>query len=170
VKRFPILLALALFVMWLLLNNSLAPGHILLGALLAYFIARGSLGMRPLLPHVGHPHVAVKLIFDVLLDIVRSNIAVARIVLGIAGPQPVTPGFMGVPLDMRDPHGLAVLAMIVTATPGTVWVELSADGERLTIHVLNLQDEEAWVHLIKTRYERPLMAIFENRTRAGERG
>ena len=98
----------------------------------------------------------------VLIDIVRSNIAVARVVLGLTQSQRVTPGFMSVPLDMRDPHGLAVLAVILTATPGTVWVDLSEDGSRLTLHVLNLQDEEAWIRLIKQRYERPLMAIFES--------
>lgn len=162
-KRFPVLLAATLFVMWLLLNNSLAPGHVLLGAVLAYFIARSSPGMRPLLPHVTRLYLAVGLILVVLIDIVRSNIAVARVVLGLTGSQPVTPGFMGVPLDMRDPHGLAMLAVILTATPGTVWVDLSEDGARLTLHVLNLQDEEAWVRLIKQRYERPLMEIFEGR-------
>ena len=62
---------------------------------------------------------------------------------------------------MRDPYGLATLACIVTATPGTIWTGLAPDGAVLTIHVLDLQDEEAWVRTIKDRYERPLMEIFE---------
>jgi multicomponent K+:H+ antiporter subunit E len=160
-KRFPVLLASTLFVMWLLLNNSVSPWHIVLGALLAFWITRASLGMRPLHPQVRRLHVAVALIFVVLLDIVRSNIAVGRVVLGLTGRRPPTPGFMGVPLDMHDPHGLAVLAVILTATPGTIWVDLSADGKKLTLHVLNLQDEPQWVRTIKQRYERRLMEIFE---------
>lgn len=159
--RFPLALAVLLFAMWLLLNNSLAPGHILLGALLAFFIARGSRGMRPLQPRLRRLHVAVSLIFAVVLDVIRSNVAVARVVLGLTGKHPAAPGFMGVPLDMRDPHGLAMLAIILTATPGTVWVELSDDGRQLTLHVLNLKDEQQWVRTIKERYERPLMEIFE---------
>ncbi len=160
-NRFPVMLAIALFCMWLLLNNSVAPGHVVIGAVLAFFIARGSVGMRPLRPRIRNLHKAILLIFTVLLDIVRSNITVARVVLGLTGDRQVTPGFMGVPLDMRDPHGLAMLAVILTATPGTVWVDLSADGRELTLHVLDLHDEAQWKQMIKQRYERPLMEIFE---------
>jgi multicomponent K+:H+ antiporter subunit E len=160
-RRTPLLLAFALFVMWLLLNNSFSLGHVLLGAALAVFIARGSLDMRPLRPTVKRLHVAIHLLGKVLLDIVKSNIAVGRVVLGLTGGRPVTPGFMGIPLDMRDPHGLAMLAMIVTATPGTVWVEHDELTNELTLHVLDLQDEAAWIATIKQRYERSLMEIFE---------
>jgi len=50
---------------------------------------------------------------------------------------------------------------VITATPGTVWAGLSTDGRYLTIHVLDLQDEETWIRTIKDRYERRLMEIFE---------
>jgi multicomponent K+:H+ antiporter subunit E len=159
--RFPLLLAIVLFGLWLLLNNSVAPGHIFVGAVLAFFIARGSTGMRPQLADVKRLHVAFGLLLHVTIDIVRSNLAVARIVLGLTGSRGANPGFMTMPLDMRDPHGLAVLAIILTATPGTVWVDLSEDGSKLTLHVLDLHDEPAWASTIKQRYERPLMRIFE---------
>lgn len=160
-KRTPLLLAVVLFVMWLLLNNSFSLGHMVLGAILAYFVARGSLDMRPLQPTVKRLYVAVGLIGRVLVDIVRSNIGVGRVVLGLTGGRTVTAGFMGVPLDMRDPHGLAMLAIIVTSTPGTVWVEHDEQTSTLTLHVLDLQDEAQWIKTIKERYERPLMEIFE---------
>lgn len=160
-KRPPILLAVLIFIMWLLLNNSFSLGHMVLGAILAVFIGRGSLDMRPLRPRVKRLHVAIGLIAHVLVDIVKSNIAVGRVVLGLTGGRAVTPGFMGIPLDMRDPHGLAMLAIIVTSTPGTIWVEHDEATSTLTLHVLDLQDEERWIATIKQRYERPLMEIFE---------
>jgi multicomponent K+:H+ antiporter subunit E len=160
-KRVPPLLAIALFVMWLLLNNSFSLGHVILGAALAVFIARGSLDMRPLQPTIKRLHVAISLIFHVVIDIVKSNVAVGRVVLGITGNRPVTPGFMDIPMDMRDPHGLAMLAVIVTSTPGTIWVEFDEHTNHLTLHVLDLQDEARWIETIKQRYERPLMEIFE---------
>jgi multicomponent K+:H+ antiporter subunit E len=97
----------------------------------------------------------------VLADILRSNLAVARIVLGLTGGRDIRSGFIDVPLQLRDPHGLAVLAAIVTSTPGTVWSDLSADGEKLTLHVLDLRDEAALIATIKQRYERLLMEVFE---------
>jgi multicomponent K+:H+ antiporter subunit E len=82
-------------------------------------------------------------------------------VLGLTHGREVSSGFLDIPLDMRDPHGLAVLAMIVTATPGTVLSGLADDSSMLRLHVLDLQDPEAWIRTIKQRYERPLREIFE---------
>ena len=53
------------------------------------------------------------------------------------------------------------MAIIITSTPGTLWVEYEAATGRLLLHVLDLVDEETWVRLIKDRYERRLMEIFE---------
>ncbi|HEX9772068.1 MAG TPA: Na+/H+ antiporter subunit E, partial [Steroidobacteraceae bacterium] len=90
-----------------------------------------------------------------------SNIGVGRIILGLVRERQVRSGFLAIPLDLRDPHGLAVLAMILTSTPGTIWVDLSPDGGTLTLHILDLRDEAEWIRTIKHRYERPLMEIFE---------
>jgi multicomponent K+:H+ antiporter subunit E len=150
----------SLYGLWLLLNDTLAPGHLVLGLILTIAIALGTAAMRPLRARPHHLLVAVPLFFVVLTDIIRSNIAVAGIILGFASRRTVS-GFMKIPIDLRDPYGLATLACIITATPGTVWAGLSPDGRALTIHVLDLQDEEAWIRTIKYRYERPLMEIFE---------
>ena len=83
------------------------------------------------------------------------------IMFGLARGRRVRSGFLDIPLELRDPHGLAGLAMIVTSTPGTVWVELAPDGSRVTLHILDLRDEEYWINWIKNRYERPLRRIFE---------
>ena len=160
-RSFPPVLIVSLTVIWLMLNQSLAPGQLVLGAILGVLLAYGSSSLRPLQPRLRNLHLAPGLLAMVFLDIVRSNVSVARIVLGLVRDREVRSGFLDIPLDMRDPHGLAVLATIVTSTPGTVWVDLAADGSRLTLHVLDLKDEGAWIRWIKDRYERPLMRIFE---------
>ena len=156
-----VLLSFLLLGIWVLLNQTLAPGQIVLGAALALLLGWMSTTLRPLRPKVKSLHAAIGLVFLVLADIVRSNMAVARIVLGLVGDREIRSGFVEIPLDMRDAHGLAMLAAIVTATPGTVWVDLSADGGMLTLHVLDLKDEAGWIRWIKERYERRLMRIFE---------
>jgi multicomponent K+:H+ antiporter subunit E len=65
-----------------------------------------------------------------------------------------------IPLELRDPYGLAALACIITSTPGTLWVDFNEASGILTIHVLDLVNESEWVGLIKERYERRLMEIF----------
>ncbi|QEI06799.1 Na+/H+ antiporter subunit E [Pigmentiphaga aceris] len=152
-------LPLFLWVLWLLLNNSASAGQLIVGGLLAFAIPAATGAMRPLRSQPRRVLTVFSLMARVAVDVVRSNIAVGRIVLGMAGHEVVS-GFIRIQLDMRDPHGLAVLSCVLTATPGSVWTDLNADNI-LTIHVLDVQDEETWTRLIKDRYERPLMEIFE---------
>lgn len=160
-ERWPYVLTGVLVVMWLLLNQTLALGHILLGTMLAILLAWATRYLRPLQPRFARPWLFVPLLILVVADIIRSNLGVARIVLGLVGERKVRSGFVRIPLDMRDPHALAVLAGIVTSTPGTVWVGLDQGGKRLTLHVLDLRDEAEWVRWIKQRYERLLMRIYD---------
>jgi multicomponent K+:H+ antiporter subunit E len=156
-KLFFLLLAL-----WLVLNESIAPGHVLLGAAIAAGAAAAFARLQAGQPGHGarRPWTAVRLAFRVAADIIRSNVAVARIVLGLRrGTR--TPGFLPIPLALRAPAGLAALACIVTATPGTSWVRYDRDLGLLTLHVLDLADPDATVSEFKQRYETPLMEIFE---------
>lgn len=153
-------LSIFIAAIWLLLNQTLATGHIALGIC---FGIGGALSLTALdVPgfRLRRPRAALRLSFAVLHDIVRSNIAVARIILGRKSARVVS-GFVNIPLELRAPYGLAMLAIIITATPGTLWASFDATTGLLTIHVLELVDEEAWIATIKQRYERPLMEIFE---------
>ena len=154
------LLSLFLFCLWLIMNQTLAPGHLLLAGALALLVPALTAGTRPLRPRIRRPWLLVRLAAVVLVDVLASCVRVAAIILG--GPERRQhSGFMDIPLELHDPHGLAVLAAIVNSTPGTVWAELSEDRSLLTLHVLDLRDEQAWIDTIKTRYEQPLMAIFQ---------
>ena len=86
-----------------------------------------------------------------------------RVLLGTLAPAGKVPqgGFVVVPLDLRDPNGLAVLAAIMCVIPGTIWSELALDRSALLVHMFDLEDAQAEIDLIKQRYERPLMEIFE---------
>lgn len=154
------LLSLALLAMWLLLLQSIAPAHLLAGTLVALL---GPLALKTLeMPRtrLRRPLAIARLLGLVLDDIVRSNNAVARIVLRPGHPRR-TSGFVEIPLALRDPYGLTVLAMIITATPGTLWSGYNPATGVMTLHVLDLIDERAWVARIQQRYESLLREIFE---------
>jgi multicomponent K+:H+ antiporter subunit E len=154
------ILSLSLFAMWLLLNQSLTAGQLMLGAGFAFAGALALSALEPPRLRLRRPRAILTLLLLVLADIVRSNIAVSRIILG-SRPSSQTSGFLDIPLELRAPYGLAVLAIIITSTPGTIWVHFDSAKGLLTIHVLDLIDEDAWIATIKQRYERRLMEIFE---------
>ena len=154
---FPLLSAL-LLAMWLLLNGTLAVGDAFLGALLA--LGAGLVFSALQSPQkLRRPRAALTLATLVLVDIVRSNIAVSRIVLFPKRER--TAGFVTIPLVLRSPAGLATLGCIITATPGTAWARFDARRGTVTIHVLDLIDENAWIKTVKDRYERRLLEVFQ---------
>lgn len=155
------LLSLSLLATWLVLNETVAPGHVLLGAALALGGGRILAALQAPAGRVRRRAGAIaELFWLVFVDIVRSNFSVARIVLN-PGVRGRTSGFLTMPLEVRHPGALAALACIITATPGTSWARYDAARNMLTIHVLDLVDEDAWIHLFKARYERRLREIFE---------
>jgi multicomponent K+:H+ antiporter subunit E len=154
------LLSAALLVLWLLLNQSLSPGHLVLGSVLAVLASWAMAALRPEKPRIRRPGAALRLAGLVLIDILRSNLAVGRIIMRSREPG-VSAGFMTIPLDMRSRQGLAVLSIIITSTPGTIWVNYDEAKGTLLLHVLDLVDETVWVRTIKDRYERLLMEVFE---------
>lgn len=161
VRRISPVLVVVLATLWLLLNESLSLAQVVLGIVLAVIFTWGASTLRPLHARIRRVDTAVLLALVVIKDIVLNNLHVARIVLDPTRPRTLRSGFVRIPLALRDPHGLAALAVIVTSTPGTVWAGLSPTDDVLTLHVLDLEDEDAVIRLIKQRYERPLRRIFE---------
>lgn len=155
---YPMLTA-ALLLTWMLLT-SFSVGQFLLGAAVATVASRAMAALQPSKPRWRRWELIPMLAGTVALDILRSNIAVTSIILQGRRRRRVS-GFVAIPLDLRDRTGLAVLACIVTSTPGTAWVEYAPDTGVLLIHVLDLVEKEEWIALIKNRYESMLMEIFE---------
>ncbi|SEQ14262.1 multisubunit potassium/proton antiporter, PhaE subunit [Devosia sp. YR412] len=154
------LLSLGMLALWLLLQQSLGLGHILLGTLVALFAGRALAALEPDRPRIRKPLKIIQLMALVAVDVLRSNLAVARIVLDGRHREHHS-GFLLLPLELRDRSALAVLSCIITATPGSAWLEYDAMRGTVLIHVLDLVDEQAWIDTIKHRYESLLLEIFQ---------
>lgn len=163
------LLSVGLLLMWLLLNQTIELGHWLLGSALGLV---APLLARPLQPH-GHarlrrPLALLRLLGFAAIEIVQSCFNVTQIIL-LRRSADVNSQFIRVPLDLRSPHGLALLSCLINTTPGTVWVDLLPEKHELLLHVFDLHDDAWWVNTIKTRYERPIMEVFESSATQGDR-
>lgn len=154
------LLTIALMAIWLVLNRDYSLGQWLMGAVVGAVVPLLTRSLRPNPVHVRHLSVAFRLFLIVGWDVMVWNWRVLRGTLARADKLP-RGGFITVPLDLRDPSGLAVLAAIMCVIPGTIWSEISLDRSALLVHIFDLGDAEEEIKLIKSRYERPLMEIFE---------
>lgn len=153
------LLSTLLLLIWLLFNQSVAPGTIAVGVVFAMVLAKVFGLLRPPRARVRNYPLLARLFVRVVFDVVRSNLAVARLIL--SRHSRANSGFVAIPMSLTDHYGLAVLACIITATPGTIWVSHDSSTSILLIHVLDLVDEQSWIESIKSRYEHPLLEIFQ---------
>ena len=145
-------------VFWLLMSDSFTLSQLLLGMLLGVVVPLFAARLDREFARIGTLRPVPKLLCMVLWDILLSNLRVAAQVLG--PEKKLTPGFVWMPLDIGNIHGIAALTSFITLTPGTVSTALSDDRRYLLIHVLHLTDADALIAEIKRRYEAPLMEIF----------
>ena len=154
------LLSATLLALWLVLARSASLGQLLLGLALGLVVPHLTANLRLSSARVRRPLVVGRFILRVGHDVLLSNLEVGWGVVAWRWRRPRA-RFVVIPLELRDPAGLAALAMVTTVVPGTVWSELALDRSALLLHVWDVPDEEVFVARFKTRYEQPLREIFE---------
>lgn len=152
-------LTLLLALLWLMLNNALSVGQLVLGLFLGWAIPLLVQGFLVDLPKVRRPVKLCLFLLKVFYDIVVANVSVAKLVL--SSRDRLQPAFVEVPMAIEHPFVLAVLTSIISLTPGTVSAALRPGHEMLLIHALDAPDTDALVAEVKNRYETPLLEIFE---------
>ena len=153
-------LTVLLTVVWLMLNNTVSLGAAVFGLILGILIPLLTAPYWPNRPKLKNLPMIVEYIFVVIWDIIVANVVVAWTIL-FKRNRDIHSNWVAIPLDLRSPEAITVLAGTITMTPGTVSGDLSADGGSLLVHCLNANDTDAVRDDIKQRYERRLMEIFE---------
>lgn len=152
-------LSVFLVIAWLLLNNTVAMGHVVLGGILAILIPWFTARFWPEKICFGNPAVFLRFALVVAYDILIANITVAKLIL--SPNELLKSDFMEIPLDIEHPLGISVLASTISLTPGTVSSDLSQDKKTLLVHALHVENKEEEIARIKERYEKPLMEVFK---------
>lgn len=153
------LLTLILAVVWTLLQNQVSAGMVVFGVILGVIIPWMTSIWWPDPPKGFRMGKMVGYSVIVMWDIIVANIEVAWIVLTVPNSK-LKPAWIVVPLTLRKPEAITVLAGTITLTPGTVSADLSDEGHSLLVHVLHTDDPDGERDEIKSRYERRLMEIF----------
>jgi len=151
-------LSAAILMLWAALAPAVGAGTLLVGAVVAFAVPWMTRSFWPDSPRLRRPLAAAALAATVVADIIVANWQVARLVLGPL--ERLDPAFLRVPLDIDDPFVATILGSIVSLTPGSVSVDIERERRCLLVHALHVQDEQAMVQRIKTRYEAKLKEVF----------
>jgi multicomponent K+:H+ antiporter subunit E len=152
------LLSGSVFVVWALITNAASLALLVLGALLAIVIPLLTAPFWPQPPRLVRALPALRFLAVFAGDIVTANWRVARQVIGPL--HRLSPAFVEVPLELRDPFVATLLGSVVSLTPGTVAIDVDRQGWVLLVHALDAPDPQALIDEIKQRYEQPLREIF----------
>ncbi len=153
-------LTLLLIVVWQMLVNKVTVGNLVLGTILGLIIPLVTAPYWPNRPKLSSLPRIVEYIFIALWDICVANVQVAYVILFKSNAN-THPAWISIPLDLRSPEAITVLAGTITMTPGTVSSDVAADGRSLLVHCLDAPDPDAVRDGIKARYETRLKEIFE---------
>ena len=152
-------LTIILTVVWTLLQNNISMGMVVFGLILGIIIPRLTAAWWPDRPSGFRIGRMISYSIIVLWDILVANVQVAWIVLTVPNAK-LKPAWVVVPLDLRQPEAITILAGTITLTPGTVSADLSDSGHSLLVHALHTDDPDGVRDEIKDRYERRLKEIF----------
>lgn len=154
------LLTILLTIVWVMMQNDVSAGMVVFGVILGIIIPRITAVWWPDRPQGFRAGKMLSYCLIVIWDIIVANIQVAWIILTKSNAQ-IRPAWVEVPLDLRTPEAITILAGTITLTPGTVSADLSNEGHSLLVHALDTSDPAAVRDEIKNRYERRLKEIFQ---------
>lgn len=152
------LLNILLALVWVALTGHFTPANFVVGIVLAYVVLW--LVQRTLGPSSYFVKVRQVLGFIAFFiwELIKSNFRVAYDVL--TPRHHMRPGVVAIPLDAKTDFEITLLSSLITLTPGSLSLDVSADRRALYIHAMYIKDVEAFRQEIKTGLERRLLEVL----------
>ncbi|MGV3243522.1 Na+/H+ antiporter subunit E [Staphylococcus sp. 11261D007BR] len=154
-----IVINIFLAVFWLFLSDSYTMNSFVLGYLFAMLLV---FLMRKILPgrfYVITLYKIIKLIIVFLVELIKANIDVLRIILNPHMKN--ESAFFVYHTDLNNKWQVALLSNLITLTPGTVVIGVNDDMKRLYIHCLDFSSKEEEVESIKSSLEKAVREVGE---------
>ncbi len=147
-----------LAILWAVLNGEITLANLvigfLLGAVVLSLVQRGGDSPR----YLWKLRKTVELALFFLWVLLLSNLRVAYDV--VTRRHHMRPGIVAVPLEAKTSAEITLLANLVTLTPGTISLDLSADHQTLYVHSMYIRTPEATRREIKVGFERRVLEVL----------
>lgn len=143
---------------WAALSGSIDQVNLIIGFVIGYLI----LGTMS----VGHKEPSYfrkvgQMIGFMVLFFKEVMVSTLRITYDVLTPTNyMKPGVIAVPIDATTDAEIALLANVITLTPGTLSLDVSDDRKFLYIHAMYIDDPEALRLEIKDGLEKKLLELM----------
>ena len=149
-----ILFALA----WAAVSGSFSEINLIFGfvlGMLVLFLIRERVGT---FSYLARAKRVLSLILLFLLELLKSALKVAK--LAVSPDMGLKPGIFAYELKTDRDFEITMLANLITLTPGTLSVDVSADKKTLFVHAITFDDVEEMREDIANGFERKIMEAF----------
>ena len=100
----------------------------------------------------------ISFVFYFLNELLKANLQVAYDV--ITPRFYMTPGIIRIPLSAETDLEIALLANLISLTPGSLSLDVSDDRKVLYVHAMYIGDKDAYIAHVKNGFERKLLDIL----------
>ena len=149
-----------LIIAWMLFLNAFTLGGLILAVVLGVLVPIVTSRFWPNRPQVRFGWDMLVYAWILGVDVVIANFEVAWVVMTRPNHK-LRSAWFSVPLALKSPESVDILAGTISLTPGTVSADISSDGRHLLVHALDVADVDAAVARIKNRYEAQLLKVFQ---------
>lgn len=154
---FQILVNIIIAVTWTFLQNSFTITNFLFGymiGIIILFIIRRFLMFDLYLVRVW---AIVKLIMLFIMELVKANIDVVKIVLHPKLNN--QSGIIALETRLETDIEITLLAALISLTPGTVSMDFSEDNKTIYIHSIDVPHKDEMIEQIQNSFERAIMEV-----------
>lgn len=152
---YTILLAL----IWTAITGSFTLANLFFGLILgvlALYLFRSRIG-GPIVFHRARRIISLIILF--FKELVMSAIRVAILVCRPNLDAHLKPGIIAFPLKVKSDSEIAVLANMITLTPGTLSVDVSEDRKFLYVHAIAVENKDDLIKDIAEGFEAKILEV-----------
>jgi len=146
---------------WAIITLQVTAGNIAFGFIVGYLVlwlVNRALGGPH--PYFGKFFRLTKYGVIFLWELIHANL---RVAYDVMTPQHhMRPGVVAIPLHVTSDIQITLLASLITLTPGTLSLDVSADRQTLYLHVMYLTDPDELRRNIKDGIERRVLEMTES--------
>jgi multicomponent Na+:H+ antiporter subunit E len=155
----PLLFNIFLAFIWVTLTGEFTRSSLSFGLVVGYlllFIFRNTL-----LPQSSYFSKVWQLAYFILYFLWALSIANFRVALEVLTPgNRMRPGIIAIPLDLKSPLQITILANLITLTPGTLSLDICDNQETIYVHSMYVDDPDKFRLSIKNGFEKRVLELF----------
>ncbi len=151
-------LLLALF--WAAVSDTMTLLNLCFGFLAGYLVLLGARRTLESTDYFRKTGLVFSFIWFFVRELVKSTLKIAHDI--VTPTHRMQPGVIAIPLEVKTDLEITFLANLISLTPGTLSLDISADRSILYIHAMYVTDRDAdsFRHVVKDQMERRVLELL----------